>query len=297
MNIILAILCIFLFVTVGLQIIGWVFETIGEIFGSNNSNMTGQKNEINVQSSDYVIEPPINSEPLDTSDWIAKQNITDSYVNINISSQHQSSGVNLNWLNKDISFLNHGFKKECEYYSLYDYYPKNKYSNAPSEVVNHRNMMYEFKEGKSSIKVANLISSVLYNKLHGTKWIENDCVLMIIPASSNINSELRFKEFCEKVTNNLCITNGYEDIKRAVDRKKMHDLGHNISRVRGLDFNIAQIKDKNIILFDDLTTQGKSLSEIKEKLIKLGALDVLGVFLAESYDSFKKGYPDWYCEI
>lgn len=195
--------------------------------------------------------------------------------------------------NSSVVFKIHGNKKGKEYHSYTTYYPK-RYRNAPSSVNNDRSLIYRFKDGYNTDEAARIISNCIYNKFKNTPWLSSSTVLAIIPASTAINTETRFREFTKLVSSNLSLTNGYSAIQRINDREKMTELGHGISRVDGLRFNRTIISGNRIILFDDVVTRGGSLNEISNELKRLGATNVIGVFLAETYDSWKHGDPDWH---
>ena len=196
--------------------------------------------------------------------------------------------------NTKVKFTINSNKRGHKYYAYTTYY-QSKYSyNAPSSIKADRSLVFAFKDGNRSSEVADIITNCIYNAFKNTPWLNSSTIFAIIPASTASNTETRFREFTKLVSSNLSLTNGYFAIQRINDREKMTELGHSISRVDGLRFNRTIISGNRVILFDDVITRGGSLNEISNELKRFGATNVIGVFLAETYDSWKHGDPDWH---
>lgn len=55
-------------------------------------------------------------------------------------------------------------------------------------------------------------------------------------------------------------------------------------KLENIEFNAKYFRGKNVTAVDDVTTTGQSLIQMKQKLMKLGAKSVMGVFMARTVD-------------
>lgn len=112
-----------------------------------------------------------------------------------------------------------------------------------------------------------------------------NAVLMVIPASTAEKHEARYRKFCEMLSRYLKIENGYEYLEVAYDREP--------SAVRrgtpvqdNLRLTVAEdaLEGKEIILFDDCFTSGRSFRGMVEYLNACGPKSITGVFLAKTVE-------------
>ena len=160
------------------------------------------------------------------------------------------------------------------------YYPKGKYTRLSSIDASNRQSIISFKEG-DYYQAVQLVSDFI--KGHFWKSQMKKWTLCVIPASTAEKTERRFKTFCEEVSTETGITNGYGLVRRDADRidsrkeKKADTL-------EGLTFATEGIIGRNILLFDDITTRGLSFLQIADNLVSAGANHVIGFFLGKSAD-------------
>lgn len=83
--------------------------------------------------------------------------------------------------------------------------------------------------------------------------------LVCVPAATPENTERRFKTFSERVCEECQIENGYGHWEEA-------------------DY----LKDKDVILFDDIIASGKSVAKYADKLTSLGANVVAAIALGKT---------------
>jgi ATP-dependent DNA helicase RecQ len=186
------------------------------------------------------------------------------------------------------------YKSNISVYKIYSYaiyYPK-RFTTAPPSIENERQLLYDFKEGKPT-KMCSIISECLISEFANTKWLNKETLICFIPASTKNASILRLKNFSECVVTETNISNGYDVICRIKDREKLNKIGRNYDRNIGLIYDKKRVIGKNIILFDDVITKGCSFLSVANELIKLGASDVIGVFIAQTYHKVKFGKPSW----
>ncbi len=161
------------------------------------------------------------------------------------------------------------------------YYPKGKYGNKLKPVdARKRETILQFKEGQYYAG-AQLISDFI----RGNFWKSQlkNWTLCVIPASTAEKTQRRFKTFCEEVSKETGITNGYGLVRRSTDRSDSRKE-KKADTLEGLTFAREGISGQNILLFDDITTRGTSFLQIADNLLSAGAKNVTGFFLGKSAD-------------
>ena len=104
---------------------------------------------------------------------------------------------------------------------------------------------------------------------------------MVIPASTRERHEQRFKDFSATSSRLLSITNGYDAITITHDREEYKGLKDK-DKTANLHFNETAIRNRHILLFDDLLTSSTALYQVSRKLLAYGARSVTGIFLAKT---------------
>ena len=160
----------------------------------------------------------------------------------------------------------------------FTYYPKGKYTRLSSIDASNRESIFRFKEG-DYYQAVQFVSDFI--KGHFWKSQMKKWMLCTIPASTAEKDEKRYKLFCEEVSKETGIENGYGVIRRTSDRQdsrqeKMSDT------LDGVTFTKGSICGKNILLFDDITTRGTSFLQLADNLTSAGANYVIGFFLGKS---------------
>ena len=162
-------------------------------------------------------------------------------------------------------------------YYWVDYYPKSGYSDysskTTSKMKSEREMIYEFKEGNYEQAFDKICDQI-------EKIAKKDTVFICIPASTRERHEKRFKIFMEKVSEKTGVINGYDAIKITQDREKKHE-GYKGNCVNyTVDYD--KIKNKNIIIFDDIFTYGRGAKKIITNLKMCRAQDIQCIFLGKT---------------
>ena len=123
-----------------------------------------------------------------------------------------------------------------------------------------------------------------------------DCVIIVIPRSKTESSyqqkQLMFKKAIANVADNLGIENGVNTIKRVKDTKTTHDwrLEDNKGDMPYIgitkntcEINESKIRNKNIILVDDIYTEGVNVAQdCIQTLLDLGAKNVILYTIAKT---------------
>lgn len=182
----------------------------------------------------------------------------------------------------------------ARYFALDTYYPV-RYKSVPTEVKNIRSLIFNFKDGKGSAsKVANQIASAFCNSfvaLGESGWSKN-LTIAVIPASTKLVNEKRYRKFCSDLSGNLKCINGYNAITIKQDRKALKGQA-SANKTSNLRFDHGIIKGRIILLIDDVITSGGSYIENRNILLNCGAKEVIGIFLGRTFDG-KSGDPYWF---
>ena len=168
------------------------------------------------------------------------------------------------------------------------YFPK-RIRNVGEKEVADRQMVYDFKDGRSFEAVAQMTAASLKEQYgDGCK----DITFVPVPASTSEKNELRYKAFCERVCELTGAINGYEHVKVIGGRLAIHEnrkLEKEIRKVSIIEFDEIWFKGKNIVTFDDVITRGITWATYSDQLENLGA-HVLSVNLLGQRNGHGKGF-------
>lgn len=171
--------------------------------------------------------------------------------------------------------LNYGGECICLHY-----YYKTSHGSVSYEDQKTRDYVYAFKDkfhnkSKTEINSARCKFrdelSGLLGQLYGDDIY--DMWFCTAQASSPESAERRFKEFCGMMSEACGIKNGYDLIK-VVGTKASASTG---GGVRGDISNLRvddSVRGKKIVLFDDIITTGKSMSNLRQAILAKGAASV-----------------------
>ncbi len=160
---------------------------------------------------------------------------------------------------------------------IHDYYPKNRCPNVDSNIELVRNMVYRFKDGNNTKEIVSLFTDAIIRK----GLALSDTVLIIIPASTQEKTDLRYKSFCSLLCGNLKVINGYNSITTDPHQSTKGQSGGD--KVKFFHFNNELYKGKRVLLVDDVYTSGTTFKQVCTRLFETGAVYVMGVFLAKTF--------------
>ena len=175
------------------------------------------------------------------------------------------------------------------YSYLFYYYPTTCDFEATEVERTHRRIVWNFKNtpGKTSEfdheieldRVTRLLKKKLLStfEANSLKYL----TLVCIPASSQIKTEARYKDFSDKICGELGMINAYPHISVVVEREERH-LGGTSMNTSQLSFDEDFFKGKYVLLFDDVITRGDSMRTFKRKMESLGAVVVGGLSLGKT---------------
>lgn len=172
-----------------------------------------------------------------------------------------------------------GFPSNLGFMTFLKYFPPR--FQVETKYKSNRTVVYNFKDGVYNNMVDALFINYINSMLNTTQ--KSNHYFCIIPSSSILGTQNRFYSFCNRVSNNSGINNGYSLIQPSENRPTIHGSDHrDYSKViSSLNFN--SIAGKNILLCDDVITTGKSYRLIANHLMSLGALSVRGLMLAKTH--------------
>lgn len=191
------------------------------------------------------------------------------------------------WKNYLFRVFKGNFKEDIfECYYIDDYYAKFTYTDeeiTPYQRV-FRETIWKFKDGENRFVFT--LSSCLNNKF-GSEFLKNQ-TLAFIPASTKEKTKTRFQNFAEKVCRETGMSNGFGLIQSKLDREPKHISGVSNSLPFNERINLnPNLKDKSIILVDDIYNTGRSFREMASELKSVGAKSVIGVFLGKNVKKIK----------
>ena len=164
-------------------------------------------------------------------------------------------------------------------YCFFDYLPVKYESNEREWKV--RKMIWDFKDGKRSLAVAELISKKIREQFGAE--CEN-ITFTCIPASSSDKNESRYKNFAEEVARLTGCKNAYQAITVEGKRLAIHEYkgAKAVQEVEVINFDESFFKDKKVLVFDDILTQGTSYARFSCTLENMGAEVLGGYFLGRT---------------
>lgn len=163
------------------------------------------------------------------------------------------------------------------HYYFYDYYPSCKFKIVDKKAESVRKLIWAFKNDKRYVsktdnnKAIYFVANILASKLKETFGESlKKLTFVCVPASTAKITEDRYKNFCEYVCNLTGMINAYPYIKVIKDRQPSHNNKKDYYTtffderiVDEIDLDYEFFKDKNVLLFDDVLTLGKAISNLK----------------------------------
>lgn len=161
----------------------------------------------------------------------------------------------------------------------YKYFPQRKSGfRLSKQDYARQQMILNFKNGEQ-YEAVELVSDFITGHLF--RGIRVGWILCVIPASTRWKNEKRYQTFCEEVAQNTGVINGYSLIVREMDRPNTRG-GKREDTLEGLRINGSAFVGKRVILFDDVTTTGRSFVQLADNLMDAGATQVVGFFLGKT---------------
>lgn len=163
------------------------------------------------------------------------------------------------------------------------YFPA-RIKNVGEDAVAARKLVWAFKDARDNAfeKVAELAAEHLV-KTYGDRLKKI--------TSKREDYSTRFRAFCKRVSELSGIENGFSHVVVMQSRKAVHEhcRGKKKEEIRPqiIDFDIPFFKGKEVCVFDDVVTTGKSYARFANLLEENGANVVGGMFLGKTFYKYK----------
>lgn len=170
-------------------------------------------------------------------------------------------------------------QKGVHHYFFFYYYPK-RFTSVTEFDRDVRNLIWNFKDGIGHDK----ISQILITKLQRVYGEALDLLTFVcIPASTREVNHKRYCSFMADVCNATGMANGYEHITIVKEKEPTHLGGESPAEY---SYDTDFFNGRQIILFDDVVTRGRSLSKMKIELENVGAHIVAALSIGRTYSDF-----------
>lgn len=162
---------------------------------------------------------------------------------------------------------------------IHDYYPT-RCKGIAVEDRKTSNLVFRFKEGQQAALVAKIFSLCIA-RMPFYKEKAVNAVLIPIPAATRERNVARFARFCSLLSRRLKITDGFRATWIREDREQMKGT-HGLDKLSNLIFHPVYFQGRDVFLVDDIVSTGENFTQMKRRLMQLGANSVTGLFLGRT---------------
>lgn len=179
-------------------------------------------------------------------------------------------------------------EKSMEYFMKY--YPA-RIRNVGEDAIAARKLIWAFKDGRDSAfeTVAKMTAEHL-KEMYGDKL--KDMALVCVPTSDKDKYQSRFSQFSKRVSELSGVKNGFSHVVIMQSRISVHEHRHGKKKCevkpQMVDFDVRFFKGKNVCVFDDVVTTGKSYAQFANMLEDIGANVVGGMFLSRTFYRYNR---------
>ena len=170
--------------------------------------------------------------------------------------------------------------------AIWSYYPKNRFQDEELNEIDLQNryLTYHFKDGSNPLKFAQIFASAILRFFEEPfKGEIEDYTLAIIPASNKLKTDIRFKDFCSYLIEYTGLINGFEMISnKNISRDPIHQSSNREIDLRSYIKIDKAVKNKKILVIDDVRTSGRSSNVVYDLLMEYGAQEVVFFYLAKT---------------
>lgn len=169
--------------------------------------------------------------------------------------------------------------KGVHHYFFYYYYPT-KFDDVTEFDWDVRYLIWDFKKGKRHDDVCEMLTTKL-ERVYGEAL--DLLTFVCVPASTREVNYKRYYSFMADVCSATGMANGYEHITIVKEKEPTH-LGGESKAEYAYDKDF--FSGRQIILFDDVVTRGRSLARIKMELESVGAHIVAALSIGRTYSDY-----------
>lgn len=174
--------------------------------------------------------------------------------------------------------------KPIEYF--FKYFPA-RIRNVGEDAVNARELIWAFKDAEADVfeEVAQIVADHLIEKF-GEKRLMNMSFVCVPPSSKEAYAN-RYFNFCNRVEELTGIGNGFSHVCLLKSRKASHEHKRGKKKedidLQPINIDKDYFAGKEVCVFDDVITTGKSYARFASMLEDCGANVVNGVFLGKTF--------------
>lgn len=185
--------------------------------------------------------------------------------------------------------INKQLQKPKDYF--FEYFPA-RIKNVGEDAIYARELIWAFKDAEADAyeEVAQIVAEHLIEKFGRNKLMNMS--LVCVPPSSKEAYVNRFFNFCNRVEELTGISNGFSHVSVLKSRKATHEhkRGKNKDTIdlQPIDLDKEYFLGKEVCVFDDVITTGKSFAKFADMLENCGATVVNGVFLGKTFYIYDK---------
>lgn len=179
-------------------------------------------------------------------------------------------------------------EKSMEYFMKY--YPA-RIKNVGEDAIAARELIWAFKDARDNAfeKVAQMTAEHLRDR-YGDKL--KGMAFVCVPTSNKEQYVTRFSQFCKRVSELAGIENGFSHVVIMQNRMAVHEHRHGKKKCevkpQMIDFDLHYFKGKDVCVFDDVVTTGRSYAQFANMLEDNGANVVGGMFLSRTFYRYNK---------
>ena len=171
---------------------------------------------------------------------------------------------------------------------FYDYFPYRDWKDkATPDMWDAWHTVWHFKNDPAKNispsehnRVLNVVVDLVEKTLRETFGSKTQYLTLVcLTASTQRKTEMRYKEFAERVCKDLKMTNAYPYIRVIEEGEAKHDGGDGSHSVT---YDDDFFKGKYVVLFDDVRTSGYSLDEELRRMEIMGATVICAITIAQT---------------
>lgn len=169
--------------------------------------------------------------------------------------------------------------KGVHHYFFYYYYPT-RFDDVTEFDWDVRNLIWNFKDGTRHDNVCQILTEKL-QRVYGKAL--DLLTFVCIPASTREVNRNRYQAFMNDVCQATGMANGYEYVTIVKEKEPSH-LGGESPAEYAYDNDF--FNGRQVILFDDVVTRGRSLAKMKAELENVGAHVVAAMSIGRTYSDY-----------
>lgn len=184
-----------------------------------------------------------------------------------------------------MSFIRNHNIGNLQHIFLYYYVPKRytddvRYPSFTQETIEFQHNVWKFKDGMQQNWALDAIENVL-GSLGYIGQANGKLVLACIPASTKYANILRYRDFSQELCKRLNIQNSFDHIEIIKEKEPKHLSGCDTEAILSFDRNFFAGKD--VVIFDDIVTKGRSMFRFAQQLHEIQAHPVICCSLGYTY--------------